>query len=233
MGSSSHLKRLNMPRTWPLPRKTTVWITRPSPGGHRLEMCMPIGLVLRDVLGISTSMRESKLILSSRKILVDGNIVRDHRRGVGLMDVLTIGDQHYRCVFDHRGRLDYRLIPAKDATWKICRIEGKSTISGGKTQLNLHDGRNILVDDASEHSSGDSLRIKVPSQEIEEHIPLSEGTRCLIIGGTHAGNFADVNEITIKRSSQPNEVQFSDYGTHLRHVFVVANSDLPNLEVSN
>ena len=29
MGSSHHLKRLAMPRSWPLPRKTTVWIARP------------------------------------------------------------------------------------------------------------------------------------------------------------------------------------------------------------
>ena len=58
MGSSSHLKRLAMPRSWPLPRKTTVWVTRPSPGGHSLERCMPVNLIIRDVLGRAQSSRE-------------------------------------------------------------------------------------------------------------------------------------------------------------------------------
>ena len=38
--SSNHLKRLAMPRSWPLPRKTTVWVTRPTPGAHALELCI-------------------------------------------------------------------------------------------------------------------------------------------------------------------------------------------------
>ena len=50
MGSSSHLKRLAIPRSWPLPRKTTVWVTRPRAGAHSIERCMPINIVIRDVI---------------------------------------------------------------------------------------------------------------------------------------------------------------------------------------
>jgi len=140
MGSSNHLKRLTMPRSWPLPRKTTVWVTRPTPGAHPLELCMPINLVIRDVLGLARSTREVRHILHNGLAKVDGRICKETRRGVGLMDVLTLGDTHYRCVLDHNGRLRYRQISADEAAWKVCRIEGKSTIKGGKTQLNLHDG---------------------------------------------------------------------------------------------
>jgi ribosomal protein S4E len=34
--------------------------------------------------------------------------VKDTRRGVGVMDVLTLGEEHYRCVLDTNGRLRYR-----------------------------------------------------------------------------------------------------------------------------
>ena len=51
MGSSNHLKRLAMPRSWPLPRKTSIWVTRASAGAHALELCMPVRVVIRDVLG--------------------------------------------------------------------------------------------------------------------------------------------------------------------------------------
>ena len=71
MGSSSHLKRLAMPRSWPLPRKTTVWVTRPSPGGHSLERCMPVNLIVRDVLGRAQSAREVRFIVHNELIKVD------------------------------------------------------------------------------------------------------------------------------------------------------------------
>ena len=62
--ASNHLKRLAMPRSWPLPRKTTIWVTRPLPGAHGLERCMPLTIVIRDVLGYARSAREVRRILN-------------------------------------------------------------------------------------------------------------------------------------------------------------------------
>ena len=87
--SSSHMKRLTMPRTWPLPRKTDVWVQKPDPSGHPLELCMPIGIILRDVLGLSRSQRESKRILATRSVCRWKGVV--NTRAVGPMDVLTVG----------------------------------------------------------------------------------------------------------------------------------------------
>ena len=170
MGSSSHLKRLAIPRSWPLPRKTTVWVTRQRAGAHSIERSMPLNIIIRDVLGMAKSTREVKRILHKGLVKVDGRIVRDSRRGVGLMDVLTLGEENFRCVLDTNGRLRYRAISDDEAKWKVCRIEGKSTVKGGMTQVHLHDGRNILVDDASEHKTGDSLKISLPEQDIQDHI---------------------------------------------------------------
>ena len=147
------------------------------------------------------------------------------------MDVLSLGDNHYRCVLDHNGRLRYRPISADEAGWKVCRIEGKSTIKGGKTQLNLHDGRNIIVEDAAEYSTGSSLKIALPSQDIIEHIKFAEGVRCYLIGGAHVGGFANMTSFEVKRSSMANEVQFDDFGTVASNVFAVGDATLPNTEV--
>ena len=198
MGSSSHLKRLAMPRSWPLPRKTTIWVTRPSPGGHSLERCMPVNLIVRDVLGRAQSAREVRFIVHNELLKVDGRVCKDTRRGVGLMDVLTLGDEHFRCMLDANGRLRYVKISAEEAQWKIARIEGKTTLKGGKTQLNLHDGRNMIVDDATTYSTGDSVKISLPDQEILEHIAFVEGVRCYLIGGTHVGEMASMKERIVK-----------------------------------
>jgi small subunit ribosomal protein S4e len=230
--SSNHLKRLAMPRSWPLPRKTTVWVTRPSPGAHSLEHCMPITLVIRDVLGMAKTAREVRFILHNELGKVDGRVVKDTRRGVGLMDVLSVGDDHFRCVLDHNGRLRYRPISADEATWKVCRIEGKTTIKGGQTQLNLHDGRNIIVDDPQAYNTGDSLKLNLPDQKILEHIRFGEGTRCFLIGGAHVGSTAEVKEYITKRSSMPNEVQFDGFDTVARNVFAIGDASLPLTEVT-
>jgi small subunit ribosomal protein S4e len=163
--------------------------------------------------------------------MIDGRVCKETRRGVGLMDVLSLGDNHYRCVLDHNGRLRYRPISADEAGWKVCRIEGKSTIKGGKTQLNLHDGRNIIVEDAAEYSTGSSLKIALPSQDIIEHIKFAEGVRCYLIGGAHVGGFANMTSFEVKRSSMANEVQFDDFGTVASNVFAVGDATLPNTEV--
>ena len=126
--SSSHMKRLAMPRSWPLTRKTEVWISRPRPCGHPIERCMALGVVLRDILGVAQSMREAKRALATRRILVDGRVTTDMRRGVGIMDVLSVGDEHYRCILDNNGKLRYASISAKDASHKLCRVDGKTTI---------------------------------------------------------------------------------------------------------
>ena len=90
--SRSHHKRLVMPRTWPLTRKTNIWAQKPNPSGHQIEMCMPLGIILRDVLGVAHNMREAKSILHARSVMVDGKVETDRARGVGLMDVLTVGE---------------------------------------------------------------------------------------------------------------------------------------------
>ena len=231
MGSSNHMKRLAMPRSWPLPRKTSIWVTKAAPGAHTLELCMPVVVVIRDILGYAKSTREVRHILHNNLVSIDGRVCKDSRRGVGFMDVLTLGDENYRCIVDRKGILRYRQISKKEAETKVCRINGKTTIKGGKTQLHLHDGRNILTDDAGEYNTGDSLVLALPSQEIKEHIRFSDGIKCYLTGGAHVGEFAEVSEYIVKRSSMPNEVQFADFGTVISNVFAIGKQKLPTTEV--
>ena len=225
------MKRLAMPRSWPLPRKTSIWVTKAAPGAHALELCMPLVVVIRDILGYAKSTREVRHILHNDLVSIDGRICKDSRRGVGFMDVLTLGEENYRCIVDRKGILRYRQISKKEAGTKVCRINGKTTIKGGKTQLHLHDGRNILTDDAAEYNTGDSLVLALPSQEIKEHIRFSDGIKCYLTGGAHVGEFAEVSEYIVKRSSMPNEVQFADFGTVMSNVFAIGSQKLPSTEV--
>lgn len=233
MGRSSHMKRLAMPRSWPLNRKSKVWVTRPRAGPHSLERGMALAVILRDILGLARNNREAKAILASGTVEIDGKKVKDPHRSIGLMDVLKIGESHLRCILDHNGKLRYEEIPESDASWKICRIEGKVTIKGGLTQLNLHDGRNIIVDDPKQYNTGDSLIVTLPDGAIQEHIPLTQGAKAYIIGGSHVGEFETVEKKTVKRSSLPNEIELTGFTTTSQHVFLISEStSLPVKEVT-
>lgn len=233
MGRSQHMKRLAMPRSWALPRKRLTWVTRPAPGAHSLERCMAVSTVLRDILEVVHTAKEARAVLASGSVRIDGRIVRQHDAGVGLMDVLTVGDQHYRCLIDERGNLRYRSIPKDQASWKVCRVEGKTTVKGGRTQVHLHDGQNLLMDDASPYKTGDSLQLNVADKSIMAHLPVEEGAVAYIIGGRHSGEVSTIEHRITKRSSMPNEVDFGRFSTISDHVFVLnANTPLPGIEVS-
>jgi len=52
-----------------------------------------------------------------------------------------------------------------------------------------------------------------------------------LTGGAHVGEFAEVSEYIVKRSSMPNEVQFGEFGTIMNNVFAIGGEKLPSTEV--
>jgi len=122
------------------------------------------------------------------------------------MDVVQIpsSEEVYRVLPDLKGRLTLHPIPKENEGFKLCKITDKTTIKEGKTQLNLHDGRNIIVEDS--FSADDVVSLQVPEQEITDNFKFEEGALVLITGGKHIGEIGTINEIIINKSSNPNTV---------------------------
>ena len=95
-----HLKRLAAPEFWPIPKKKYTWTFAPSPGPHKKEECIPLAIIVRDILGLAETGKEAKRIIKAREILVDGRVRTDHKYPVGLLDVISIPkiNKHYRVV---------------------------------------------------------------------------------------------------------------------------------------
>lgn len=229
---TNHMKRLTAPRAWPIKRKASVWVTRQSPGPHSKESSMPAVLVLRDMLGLCDTAREAKRLVGNREILVDGKPLKDAKAPIGLMDVVSVpkNDTHYRMLLTSKGKLALETISKEDAAWKLCRIENKVWVKGGKMQLNLHDGRNILID-GNDYSTGDVLKVGLEGQKILGKYPLKEGAPILICSGKHAGSTATVSEYIEANIQYENVVKFTDGSeTVKRNVFVIgANAPVVKL----
>jgi len=191
----NHLKTLPAPKTWIIDRKSKRFITRPHPSGHPLSMGLPLGVILRDKLQVASTMAEVKKILINQEILVDGKRRKDHRYQVGLFDVLTITSthHHYRLLLDHKGRIIITEIPAAESTIKPGKIIGKTILPGGKIQLNLHDGKNILF--SKEAAVGDTIVLQVPDLKVQEVLPLKPGALVFFTEGKHSGDLGQLKEI--------------------------------------
>jgi small subunit ribosomal protein S4e len=226
----AHLKRLAAPRTWKLERKTMKWGIKVSPGPHPMQRSVSLLSILRDYLGYATRAKEGKHIIGNGQICVDSTPRKDFKFPCGFMDVVSIPktSENFRILLDSHGFLQIMKIPKENADWKLCRIENKTVITEGKTQLNLHDGKNII--DAGDYSTGDVLKISLPNHEILDSIRLKKGNLAMIIGGKHIGEIAEIQEIEKTHSPSPNLVHLKGFSTIKPHVFPIGK-DKPEIKL--
>jgi len=199
-GGRRHLKRKPAPEFWPIHRKEAVWTVKPNAGPHPISRCIPLTLVLRDMLGVAKTRSEAKNIVNQQKIMVDGKVQKEELFPTGLMDVVSIPEveKWYRVLPNEKG-LFFHSISKDEAAFKLCRIENKTVLTGGNVQLNLHDGRNVLikVKDPNKPEEDvfhalDILKISLPNQEILSQMKLVEGAPALIVGGKNAGKHGKI-----------------------------------------
>ncbi|MEM2866285.1 MAG: 30S ribosomal protein S4e [Candidatus Hadarchaeales archaeon] len=185
-GPGRHLRRYAVPRAVKLPRKSFPWAVKPGPGPHPSDRSLPLSLLLRDTLGLTSTLSEAKKVLAGRKVLVDGRVRTDHRFPVGLMDLVSLPSlgTSFLISVDRNGRLVP--LPTREASSKLCRVVGKRTLEGGRIQLALHDGKTV-AGDYGEVRVGDTLRLSLPGHQVLERIPLQPGIWALVTGGKNVG----------------------------------------------
>ena len=233
--SSSHLKRLVAPRSWNIARKENTWTTKPMPGKHSQEGAIPISTILRDYLKVCDNNREAKIIINDGSVMIDQRIVREPKTAVGLMDIISIPlmKMHVRGVLDRHGKIQFVPVKSTEAKWKLLRIEDKTIIKGGKTQLNLHDGTNILSEEKVK--TGDVIQVSLPDFKIKKILELKKGAQVLITGGSHVGSISKITGLEITRSPKPNLVMYKDFQTIKSYSFVVGDKKamvtLPEVKV--
>ncbi len=215
----SHLKRLAIPKSWKIKRRGLIFIMRPNPGAHSIKLSLSLNSIIRDLLGIAKNSKEVKKILHDTEVLIDGIRRKEQKFPVGLMDVIEFKkiNEYYRVVLE-KGKLRIMAIDKKESTIKPCRITGKSKVKK-KTQLNLYDGKNILVE-KDEYKVGDTVVIGLPKQDIKENIKLEKGCSIYLIGGKHVGGIGKIEDIITNKITYKNE-KGEMIETLKKYVFVV------------
>jgi small subunit ribosomal protein S4e len=220
------MKRLASPKAVPVhDRKERKWIINAMPGPHPKKHAIPLGVLLRDVLGVASTAREAKRILSGRMVEVDGRVRTDEKFPVGLMDVISFPkmETHYRMFVDRKGRLVPSQIGKEDASSKILRVVKKHTIRKGKLNLTFHDGKNSTGD--NHVHVGDSVVVSLPEAKMKSHLKREKGSNCLVMEGKHAGSVVRLKEIIQRKGGKPSEALVESGGeefiTVAKYLFVV------------
>jgi len=216
-------KRQMVSREVKIPRKVHFWGVSPAPGKHNAVDSIPMLTALRDYLKIGDKEREVTRILNNKFVKVDGKIVKERRYPIGFMDVVSIEgqDRDYRVLYDSKGRLTLTPDMEKNAGTKLAKVEDKKTTKGGKIQLVLHDGQNIITEDKN-IKSGDVLVLKIPEKQILQTLKFQVGNKAFLTGGSHVGKVATVKKIEIKESSHANMIHFEEgFATVTDYVFII------------
>jgi small subunit ribosomal protein S4e len=222
---SFHQKRLSSSKALSIPKKKYTFVTRPSPGPHPKDRSVSLLVAVRDNLGLCDTAREARRIIGNREVAVDMSPTRDFKRPLGLMDTVSIAKAkvHYRVLLDRKGRLQLVPVDEKEATWKLVRLEGKTTLRGGKTQLNFHDGRNLLVE-KDDFKTGDVLKLGLPDQKVMAHYPMEKGAVAMVISGAHTGEMSTMTQRVPTRGSSEDLIEFADgFSTVKSNVFIVGS----------
>lgn len=222
-------KRLAAPRSWPIKRKGTKWITSISPGPHSAENAVPLLIMVRDMLGLADYAKEAKRIIKNGEILINGRVRKDHRFPCGFFDVVSIPGmkKNYLIIPDQKGRIKLRELGEEDAKRRIVKVVGKRMISGGRIQLTFHDGWTMLG--SNDVNVGDGLVLSIPGAEVLAHYPYKEGSLAFVAGGAKCGMIGRIKEIRKIRSQKPNIVVLESNGntfeTIEKYVYVIGERE--------
>jgi len=220
---------------------------KPAPGPHASRFCLPLLHIVRDLLEIVDNYREAKKLIGLGYFKVDGKIVRDIAYPVGLMDVLSIEKmkKFYRILPDSHHGLILHEISEKESMFKLCRIIQKVTLKGGHIQLNLHDGRNVLIrvkdpknPKEDVYKRMDVLKISVPEQEILKVLKFKEGNLAIIMSGKNIGQIGKIISILKRFGPKASTVSIQHNSEHTEtlydYTFIIGEGqpeiNLPKLE---
>lgn len=187
-----HLKRIAAPKTWPILRKENVFITF-GKGPHKLELSLPLIIILRDFLKVANNNKEIKKIVSEKNIIINNKIVKDAKFRAGLFDRIYIKklDKYFSLYLTEKRKLEVKEISKEKSEFKPCKIIGKKILKGNKIQINCIDGRNFIVD-SNKFKIGDTIIINLKNNNIVKHLTIEKGNFALVIKGKNRGAYGKI-----------------------------------------
>jgi len=213
-----HLKRQEVPKNWPLPRKGTAYVVKSY---SNLNKSVPLLIVLRDMLKLARNRKEVKKAIFENNILTNERPEIDDKNSMQLFDKIRIipAKKYYQLGLSEGGKFIMEEIKENETNQKIAKIINKKVLKGKKTQINLSDGRNFISD--TKCNIGDSVVINFKDKKIEKCLPLKENARVIVFAGKHAGKKGKILKIKSERKMISMESNKDKINVLIKQIMVI------------
>ncbi len=208
-GGGNRMKRLAAPKLWDLERKRKRFTFKPTPGPHSIAKSYPLGVLLRDIVGLVKTAGELRYVVNAGRVLVDGRVRRTPAFPVGLFDVVSVPSENLslRLVPSPNGLLPSK-IGKDEAEKKLCGVSSKVRVRGGHLRYGFHDGRS-MAGDGLDLKPGDAVLMQLPEQKVLSEVRLTEESLALVLSGERAGEVGRVMEVKKGTISRERMVKIS------------------------
>lgn len=222
------------PSHWSLDKLSGVYATRPSTGPHKLRECIPLSVLLRNRLKYALSGHEVIKICKDKdaNIKVDNKVRRDTRYPLGFQDVVSITKtgEHFRILYDVKGRFQPHRIEAKEAAFKLCKIKRKTLGKNKIPYVVTHDGRTLRFPHPDIHKN-DTVKLNLETGEIDGIVKFDNGASVFVTGGNNIGRVGILQHVEHHPGSYEiahvKDAKGNSFATRLSNIFVIGDGKKP------
>lgn len=193
---------------------------------------MPLIILLRNRLKYALTGKEVKYILMQRLVKIDGKARTDSTYPAGFMDTISIEKtgEHFRLLYDVRGRFAVHRISGDEAKFKLCRVKEVAKGAKGIPYVNTHDGRTIRYPDP-QIGQMDTIKLDLETGKMIEFVKFETGNLAMVNGGKNTGRIG----VIVSRERHQGSfdiVHLKDsaghvFATRLANVFVIGQGNRP------
>lgn len=205
-----HLKRSKASMKVPVPRKGTKYLARAR---NHADNGVPVVIAVRDMLGLAKNSKEVRYMINNKLLKINNREVKDIRESIKLFNILS-ADKQYVLEILPTGRFQFK--ETKESS-RICKVIGKKILAGKKTQINLHDGTNLISKENV--SVGDSVELG-PDNKLKKIIKIDKGKSVFIISGGSIGLTGKIKELSGRKATV--SIDGKDKGVELEISHILA-----------
>src|SRR3989344_6597194 len=222
---NNHLPRNLAPKNWPISIKKTKWTIHPSSGPHAIQECIPLGLLIRNILKLTHTSRETKNILCKKFVKVNNKIVHEQKFPLGLFDIIEIeNEKPGRLLLDEKNK--FILVESKHPNIKPSKVIGKRIMKNKKIQVNFSDGRNLILDKDS-YNVNDTVLFDLKTNTPIKTLKFEKNAKIYLTNGKHKGLTGILEETKIQSSrTKFDKISFKHekklYETQKDYAFVIS-----------
>ena len=161
----------------------------------------------KGLLGYANTARDVRNMLRGNNVLINKVVRKDYRFPVGLFDVIELPKtkEYFRLIQMNNLRFILYKISREEAEIKPSKIIKKTKLKKGKLQINLSDGRNLLVG-KDDYKVGDTLMLDLNTNTAKSHLKLHKNSHVYLMEGKYTGRTAVIDSVIETKNLNPAKI---------------------------